>query len=107
MHSHNWVTVPEKTHVVHHDAEYADWDEPVYEMKSYWVCECGYRCEDKTEFNKHLLTHQGNGTLEYGKEYENVQVGTEHHHDLMKPAWDEKVVDSPAYTYCSKCGARQ
>ena len=105
--SHNWVYVPEKTHIVHHDAVVNEWDEPIYEMKTWEVCECGYKCEDKTTLNKHLLTHQGDGTITHWKEHENVQVGTEHRSKVLQPAYDETVVDSPAYTYCSKCGQRQ
>ena len=105
---HNWVTVPEKSHVVHHDAVYTEADVPIYEMKSYWVCECGYRCETEEDFSKHLATHLGgSGTHRTWKEYENVQVGTEHRTNKVEDAWDETVVDSPAYTYCSVCGERR
>ena|GEM_PF-1344232 len=110
--SHNWVTVPEKSHMVHHDAEYDDWDEEIKELKSYEKCAiCGYKvyCTEDNWQGKiaQHATEVHNGHYSIGTGSEAVVVNTIHHHDLMKPAWDEKVVDSPAYTYCSVCGERR
>lgn len=110
--SHNWVTVPEKSHVVHHDAVYTEADVPIYEMKWYCVCDaCGQMYPLSDEGYRQMAIHCHNvhpGEVIYNHQHaENVQVGTEHRTNKVSDAWDETVVDSPAYTYCSKCGARQ
>ena len=110
--SHNWVYVPEKSHVVHHDAVYTEADVPIYEMKWYCVCNtCGQMYPETTDGEKQMNIHCHTahpGEVTYTSQYaENVQVGTEHRTNKVEDAWDETVVDSPAYTYCSKCGARQ
>ena len=110
--SHNWVTVPEKSHVVHHDAEYSDWDEKIKEPIDLERCEiCGYKVyhtEDNWQgkIAQHA-TEVHNGHYYVTSTGEMVVVNTIHHHDLMRPAYDETVVDSPAYTYCSVCGERR
>ena len=90
---------------VHHDAEYGDYDEPVYVNKDYIVCGvCGakFDYDDDMGMVNHTKSQHGG----YGSHYsdaENVLDHYEHHHTLRREAYDEQVID---YYYCSKCGAR-
>ena len=100
--NHNWV---DDYKTVHHDARYADWDEPVYVNKNYIVCGvCGakFDYDDDMGMVNHTKSQHGG----YGSHYsdaENVLDHYEHHHTLRREAYDEQVID---YYYCSKCGAR-
>ncbi|MBQ9391352.1 MAG: hypothetical protein IJU02_04105 [Lachnospiraceae bacterium] len=109
--SHNWVTVPEKSHIVHHDAEYTEADVPIKEPKDVERClVCGYEelteNDGVTKLAQHVYSvHNGQANvLSTGKM---VVVGYKHVTNKVKDEWDEKVVDSPAYTYCSVCGERR
>lgn len=110
--SHNWVTVPEKSHMVHHDAEYMEADVPIKEPRDLERCEiCGYKVYH-TEDNWQGKIAQHASEVHNGHYYvtttgEMVVIGYEHRTNKVKDEWDEKVADSPAYTYCSVCGERR
>ena len=104
--NHNWV---DDYKTVHHDAVYDDWDEPIYERRSYEVCDkCGtmYPLSSEGEKQMNIHCHTAHpGEVTYTHQYsENVQVDTIHHHDLMEPARDEQVYTG---SHCSVCGERR
>jgi len=110
--SHNWVTVPEKYHMVHHDAEYTEADVPIKELRSYEKCAiCGYKvyCTEDNWQGKiaQHATEVHNGHYSIGTGSEAVVVGYEHRTNKVKDEWDETVIDEYGYTYCSKCGERR
>lgn len=109
--SHNWVTVPEKSHVVHHDAEYTEADVPIKEPKDVSRClVCGYEELEENDGSTKLAQHVHevhNGQANVLDTVKVVVVGYKHVTNKVKDEWDEKVVDSPAYTYCSVCGERR
>lgn len=126
-HTHTWIqqykteTVPAKTHVVHHDAEYktvhhdaVTHEEPITE--GHFVCtSCGLDMgRSQTALENHM------DETGHGYSIEMVQVGTKTVTDQAaydeqvqtKAAYDETVVDSPETTKqvpngykCSGCGA--
>lgn len=111
--NHNWV---DDYKTVHHDAEYADWDENVYRDVVVDICDiCGatFIRDDRGHASDAFVAHLGGhaeevtGPTTHTTTCDRVLDHVEHHHDLMQPAWDETVVDSPAYTYCSVCGERR
>ncbi len=99
--NHNWV---DDYKTVHHDARYADWDEPVYVNKDFNVCNfCGAKFDhsDREGTYNHMV-EANHGSVSYHTDAENVLDHYEHHHKLMEPAWDEQVYTG---SHCSICGA--
>lgn len=105
--NHNWV---DDYKTVHHDAEYADWDEKIKEPRDIKRCEiCGYEILDDAsapqKMHEHVITaHPNADSVPVRDTGKMVTVDTIHHHDLMQPAWDEQVYTG---SHCSVCGERR
>ena len=128
VHTHIWVHHDAITHTVHHDAEYATvhhdavteqvWvvDVPSYDLIT--CTGCGAQFTDRAGYDAHTeyyavesgdMSHGYSVTTVPEQGHYETRIITEAQDEQVETvaAWDEVIVDSPAYDECSGCGIRQ